>query len=690
MGILDRNQLQLFPPFLATLCTQIRESELLENSMNINRLQLDLVGALVRYLAVLKISLLRSSDKEHAAEHLSTILSRFYAPTGSIWIQALERGGKKSFQNLFGKSGKGQKEREEICRILNGFLFHTIDSDGPMMKTLENFKAEFEKEDLKCSTHIEILEILTIYEELVSSQDLVRSRDRIDSANIYLSETISYLLNELAPLFEYKLGTLESYVTHEKTVLGFFRVHYGQSFFPTLLSLEERVRIGSVFLLKEGKRETYTEILELSPFLIQSECPESACSESGMSFYSSFHGNHAGYTNFQCGHDLKDKNFSQWLQNYWSKQEQMEFLTENEELYYRKLYSYWAMGIVDEKEEQALQIMHKVFNISIERLQVIEERVKKDLGISDDQESILSKNSYRELFEELTSGNILEALERVTLQEHARILGLRNTETWEVELRTWLSRARSLMDSQNHEDLEEILVQIALIDFQNPILKECMDSYGINTDEDPRIIERKKLFTEYLGYLNIVYTDQVVTPDERRFLEIQRKRLGITEKEAFELEFLEDNLVGVLEHEQDDTYLMQKENFKLGGILLAKALISDEQLNHALEVQNREKGTKLGGILYELGYIGPEDLKRCLDLQEHLYFRKDSYLIGAIALKFALIDQRQLKEGLRLQESIFREKRKHQQLGEILLSKGYISQQTLDFILSIQRLTAEN
>ena len=153
---------------------------------------------------------------------------------------------------------------------------------------------------------------------------------------------------------------------------------------------------------------------------------------------------------------------------------------------------------------------------------------------------------------------------------------------------------------------------------------------------------------------------------------------------------LQEHLVGVLEHEQDDTYLMQKENFKLGGILLAKALISDEQLNHALEVQNREKGTKLGGILYELGYIGPEDLKRCLDLQEHLYFRKDSYLIGAIALKFALIDQRQLKEGLRLQESIFREKRKHQQLGEILLSKGYISQQTLDFILSIQRLTAEN
>ena len=150
----------------------------------------------------------------------------------------------------------------------------------------------------------------------------------------------------------------------------------------------------------------------------------------------------------------------------------------------------------------------------------------------------------------------------------------------------------------------------------------------------------------------------------------------------FELEFLEENLVGVLHHELDDFYEMQKENFKLGGILLSQGLIDDEQLQLGLEVQNRDPGTKLGAVLYDLGFIEHSQLKRCLDLQKHLVFRRKSYLLGSIALKFAFIDHRQLKECLKSQEHHFNEYQANKKLGDILLDKGYISAQALNFTIN--------
>ena len=226
--------------------------------------------------------------------------------------------------------------------------------------------------------------------------------------------------------------------------------------------------------------------------------------------------------------------------------------------------------------------------------------------------------------------------------------------------------------------------------FQNALINQCKEDYDVSIDDHEMIIERNKLFSEYLSYLQIVYANQQVRPDERRFLEIQRKRLRINEREAFELEFLEENLVGVLHHEIDDYYEMQKENFKLGGILLSQGLIDDQQLQLGLEVQSRDPGNKLGAVLYELGFINNTQLKRCLDLQKHLVFRRKSYLLGSIALKFAFVDQRQLKECLKKQEQHFNEYQINRKLGDILLEQGYISNQALSFLLSIQSLSKDS
>ena len=77
-------------------------------------------------------------------------------------------------------------------------------------------------------------------------------------------------------------------------------------------------------------------------------------------------------------------------------------------------------------------------------------------------------------------------------------------------------------------------------------------------------------------------------------------------------------------------------------------------------------------------------------MQKHLVFRRKSYLLGSIALKFAFIDQKQLKECLKTQEQHFHEYQVNRKLGDILLEKGYISNQALSFLLSIQSLSKDN
>lgn len=691
MGILDRKNLHLYPPFIALLCSRIRESELLENSLNVNRLYLEMVRALVQYLAVIRMTLLHKKGSPEAEQKLKVIVPKFSYPNSAKWLEALTVDASQLTEISASFSSEEINDIEEIDKILSNFLHAKIGCHKNIAGLLEEVRTELQESSLDCVTNFNLLEILITYADVVCvSGD--RTMSRIRRANKFLSDTSIYLLNALKSLFDYKLGTLESSFYDDSGYRGFFRIHYGQAFYPILVPLEVEGRIGSVFLFKECKKDSYRQIMPLSPLLIQRDCSVTDCSGSSLNFFVGNTVTHACYRNFYCGHDLQDRELQPWFEKYRPLEESEGLLEGNEKVYYQRLYDYWSSGTSDSQEERALRIMSKVMNLSVDRLYEIEDLVKQKLGVSDSHEGNSRRDSYRQLFEELTSCNVVEALERVTLQEHARALGLGNAETLELELKTWVKRARELMDSQPSEcseELAEVLVQIAFIDFNNDILKECAECHGINIHDDPRVKSRENLFGDYLKYLKIVYDDQVVTKDERRFLEIQRKRLGLTEKEGFELEFLEEKLVEVLDQEHDQTYLMHKENFKLGGILLAKALITEEQLNHALEIQSREKGTKLGAVLYELGYVDPSELKRCLDLQEHLYFCKESHLLGSIALKFALVDQRQLNEGLRMQEALFQEKKEHRPLGEILLSKGSISQQTLDFILSIQRLTTK-
>ena len=60
-----------------------------------------------------------------------------------------------------------------------------------------------------------------------------------------------------------------------------------------------------------------------------------------------------------------------------------------------------------------------------------------------------------------------------------------------------------------------------------------------------------------------------------------------------------------------------RQRIRIGDVLVGAGLITDEQLNNALEEQkNKPKGTRIGRLLVEMGYVQEEAM--VLELHKHL------------------------------------------------------------------------
>jgi len=81
----------------------------------------------------------------------------------------------------------------------------------------------------------------------------------------------------------------------------------------------------------------------------------------------------------------------------------------------------------------------------------------------------------------------------------------------------------------------------------------------------------------------------------------------------------------------------------LGELLVARALITPVQLRHALEVQAEYPRLRIGEILVKLRYLDPQVLR--LVLEE----RQDAMRLGEILLFEGIITQEQLDEALEFQ-----------------------------------------
>ncbi len=81
----------------------------------------------------------------------------------------------------------------------------------------------------------------------------------------------------------------------------------------------------------------------------------------------------------------------------------------------------------------------------------------------------------------------------------------------------------------------------------------------------------------------------------------------------------------------------------LGELLVARGLITPVQLRHALEIQREYPRLRIGEILVKLRYLEPQVLR--LVLEE----RQDAMRMGEILLFEGVISQEQLDEALEFQ-----------------------------------------
>lgn len=120
--------------------------------------------------------------------------------------------------------------------------------------------------------------------------------------------------------------------------------------------------------------------------------------------------------------------------------------------------------------------------------------------------------------------------------------------------------------------------------------------------------------------------------------------------------------------------MLARRRKKLGEILLAQGLITEEQLLIALQ-EHKRTGISLGTVLVRLGFIREDDLSSVLGQQIQLDQKKR---IGDILLEQGLITQEQLMKGLEEQ------KKCGLQLGKCLTKLGFIAEDKLLDMLSAQ------
>ncbi|MDO5575467.1 MAG: ATPase, T2SS/T4P/T4SS family, partial [Fibrobacter sp.] len=120
--------------------------------------------------------------------------------------------------------------------------------------------------------------------------------------------------------------------------------------------------------------------------------------------------------------------------------------------------------------------------------------------------------------------------------------------------------------------------------------------------------------------------------------------------------------------------MLEKRRKKLGEILIAQGLITQEQMLFALQEQKRT-GMSFGRILVSLGYVKEEELSSVLGQEIHLDQRKR---IGEVLIEQGLITEEQLNQGLEEQ------RKTGLRLGKCLTNLGFISETRLVDILSAQ------
>ena len=115
---------------------------------------------------------------------------------------------------------------------------------------------------------------------------------------------------------------------------------------------------------------------------------------------------------------------------------------------------------------------------------------------------------------------------------------------------------------------------------------------------------------------------------------------------------------------------------RLGDVLVSQHTLSPQQLQDALQEQQRLRNLKLGEMLVEVSLITPEQLHKALELQS----RTPMLRLGEALISLKILSPEDLAHALRSQT-----RNRNLPLGELLVNHGVISREELREALEIKR-----
>ena len=116
------------------------------------------------------------------------------------------------------------------------------------------------------------------------------------------------------------------------------------------------------------------------------------------------------------------------------------------------------------------------------------------------------------------------------------------------------------------------------------------------------------------------------------------------------------------------------EQLPIGALLQAAGLVSEQQINIALNTQSKYNKMRLGEILVLQTGIKEKTINFFVDKWRKIKFTGKQFPLGYYLKKAALLDEEQIK--IVLQE----QKQNEQKFGTIVVQKGWLSKLTALFL----------
>lgn len=138
--------------------------------------------------------------------------------------------------------------------------------------------------------------------------------------------------------------------------------------------------------------------------------------------------------------------------------------------------------------------------------------------------------------------------------------------------------------------------------------------------------------------------------------------------------------------------MLTKADILFGKIAVKAGMCSDEQIDECIRMQEEMQQRKpLGMIMMEKGYITEDQLQKIIEIQKanlqekaiNSRTKRDDGMFGRIVLKLGFASEEQVHDAVRIQAKI--EEDIFLRLGEIMVKKGYLSNEQVSAVLEYQR-----